>query len=356
MPNPITMEEQFTSTGSKYWHHRLQMETYRRGGCHTVISTHVSPTSQCNLHCSYCSVWKRERHLEIPLDTIKNYLLTLKEHGLRAVILTGGGEPLLYSQIAELMPWILDQELELALITNGTVDREDIPEEVWQKLSWIRVSVNLEQSRDEKHDHVDYYAKMDDVSCTLGASWIVQNPARVSTAVMKQMIALADGLGWEYVRMLPDCLLPQDDLNKAHSLLDKLLNRFVSQFGETRFFHQHKNPDNPGTSICHQAYFRPYLSEQVFVGNNKPGTVFPCDSVVLNGDTPAGRFETMYQICHADDVSDFLKRDTPLPIKPYMDCPKCVFSRTATMLDDWCTGGMPFPKVSDVEVKHKDFV
>jgi len=356
--NQISMQDKYTSTGTKFWQHRLQMETYRRGGCHTIISTHVSPTSQCNLHCSYCSVWKREQHLEIPLETIQEYLLTLKGYGLQAVILTGGGEPLLYSQIAELMPWILEQELKLALITNGTVDRDDIPEEVWEKLSWIRVSVNLEQSRavrDDMSDYVDYYGKVDEHTCTLGASWIVQNASKVSTATMKRMIALVDALGWQYVRMLPDCLLSSEDLVKEHNALDKLLVRFSSQFGEERFFHQNKKKQAPLAETCHQAYFRPYLSEQVFVGNGLPGTVYPCDSVVLNGDKPAGRFETMYQICHASEVARFLERKIPMPIKPQLDCPGCVFTHTVEMLDGWlCSDGVqPY---STEEIMHEDFV
>ena len=104
--NKSPEEHRYTSTGIKFWGHQEQMESYREGTGHTVISTHISPTSRCNLNCSYCSVKKRERVHEIELDTIKDYVGKLKTRGLKAVILTGGGEPTSYPQFNELVKYL----------------------------------------------------------------------------------------------------------------------------------------------------------------------------------------------------------------------------------------------------------
>ena len=136
-----TYERSFTSTGEKFWCHRSQMESYRDSTGKTVISTHISPTGQCNLTCEYCSVSKRTKYVHIEFKTMQRYVSLLKSRGLKAVILTGGGEPTLYSQFNELVRWIRnDMGLSVALITNGTTSSR-IDDDVMRLFSWIRVSV-----------------------------------------------------------------------------------------------------------------------------------------------------------------------------------------------------------------------
>mgnify|MGYP003305519621 CR=1 FL=1 len=76
------------------------------------------------------------------METIQDYVLKLKSRGLKAVILTGGGEPTAYKHFNELVRWIKEQDLSVALITNGTLTRR-IDDDVWPLFSWIRVSINV---------------------------------------------------------------------------------------------------------------------------------------------------------------------------------------------------------------------
>ncbi len=92
MRAPSAMEHKFTSTGVKFWKHRGSMESYKAKTGRSVISTHVAPEGRCNLKCSYCSVSERVLQSRIDLDRILDYLTKLKSRGLKAVILTGGGE------------------------------------------------------------------------------------------------------------------------------------------------------------------------------------------------------------------------------------------------------------------------
>src|SRR5210317_542390 len=141
MREKSVQEHKYTSTGIKFWLHTEQMENYRSGNPNTVISTHVSPEGACNLNCPYCSVTYRKTHHRIELDIIKDYILKLKSRGLKAVILTGGGEPTAYKHFNELVIWLKEQGLSVALITNGTLTKR-IKKETWKHFSWIRVSIN----------------------------------------------------------------------------------------------------------------------------------------------------------------------------------------------------------------------
>ena len=93
IPSKTPEEHKYTSTGIKFWRHPEQMNNYKNGNPNTVISTHISPEGACNLTCAYCSVTYRDTHSRIEMDVIKDYVTKLKTRGLKAAILTGGGEP-----------------------------------------------------------------------------------------------------------------------------------------------------------------------------------------------------------------------------------------------------------------------
>jgi len=123
-----------------------------------------------------------------------------------------------------------------------------------------------------------------------------------------------------------------DDLIVAHANLENAL----TELRDDRFFRQHKFHGTPKAGKCHQAHFRPYLSEMPWKDTDEPGTVFPCDSLVLNDK--AAKFTDKYAICHALDVEKWLTAAIKMPFSPKADCTGCVFTGTVNMLDDWING------------------
>jgi hypothetical protein len=340
------MEHQFTSTGIKFWRHPAQMNAYRVRRLGTVISTHISPTSECNLHCRYCSVSKRTAHNMIPLAVIKDYVTKLKTCGLRAVIITGGGEPLMYRHINELIIWLrYSCKLNVALITNGTLSRR-LNGRAWQALSWVRLSLN---NIPDFLDRVTVNLRELRSNCTVGSS-IIHAGRNKDWAWLRQTQILADRFNMQYIRVLPDCMLPQEDLAIAHWNV-----ACVCQWlDDDRYFHQRKNHSTPPAAVCHQAYFRPYLSEEPCISTGEPGSVYPCDSVVLNDGV--SRFASKYQLCPAGDVLRFLSRSIAAGFKPCEDCSGCVFADNLDLLEQWSQGKLNrFARYSQ-PLEHEDFV
>jgi len=314
------IEHNFTSTGVKFFRHPDQMEAYQEGFSNTVISTHISPEGLCNLNCSYCSVRDRQPG-RIELPVIKQYIEELILHGLRAVILTGGGEPTLYPQFEELVSWLHERVLQIGLITNG-VHNPQMNEETWKMFSWVRISLNV--------GVITLPIKQLSEKCTLGFSKIWSpNTQPISLSTALEIMNKFEGT---YLRLLPDCTLSSEE----YRLLEVKLLNAVSQYGP-EIFVQQKQQRAPRASICHQAYFRPYLSEY------SGGVVFPCDSVVLNGN--GHKFIDQYAICKAIDVGEFLSKKIGMNFRPCDDCPGCVFADTVDMLEDWTQ-----------PIEHEDFV
>ncbi len=318
-------EHKYTSTGAKFWRHRSQMESYRDGTGHTIISTHISPTSKCNLSCSYCSVAKRNRHYQIRLLVIQDYVRKLKTRGLKAVILTGGGEPLLYPRFNELVWWLKEEGLKVALITNGTVCNL-IPVQTWMIFDWIRVSLTQEK--------INLPINLLFSSCIVGCSVVYEEGLQ-----LLEIEETAKRLKAEYVRVIPNCLLQEEVLQEQHDKIDEWLRD-----SSDLFFHQYKNPRRPKSVLCHQFHFRPYLSEV------NGGLVFPCDSIVLNEAT--GYFCPSLALCHPKQILDLLD----IGMVWAFNCSGCVFADTVDMLDRWKNGELDrFDEFPD-PLMHEEFV
>ena len=161
---------------------------------------------------------------------------------------------------------------------------------------------------------------------------------------------MADNCGAKYIRLLPNCLLDQYDLLRQHKSLDNTLH----QIDDKRFFHQYKIHGAPQCSKCHQSYFRPYLSEEIHASTGKPGTVYPCDSVVLNDGYQ--HFAQEYQLCHADDILDYIDGNVEQSFDAKSRCTGCVFTENVNMLDDWINGKVNQFDQFKEPLMHEEFV
>lgn len=335
-------EHKYTSTGVKFWRHQQAMESYRAGLGRSVISTHISPEGACNLKCPYCSVTYRDTHQRIALPVIQKYVLDLKSRGLKAVILTGGGEPTIYKHFSELVLWLKAQGLSVALITNGTQGHR-VSAAAWACFIWVRVSLNVFEDWEHKIRIPTEFLSPD---CTVGCSMVYTPEHRLD--VLKKASAVATANKAQYVRVLPNCLLEQPQLIAQHEALD----RDFREIGDTRFFQQHKLHGAPACDTCHQSYFRPYLSEVVSTESGEPGTVYPCDSVVLNGQ--AMHFPEKFQLCPASRVLEYMDGAIRAKFDPRINCTGCVFTKNVETLGKFKETGEG--QFINEPIPHEEFV
>lgn len=91
-------------------------------------------TERCNLDCEFCyNVWLEKEtpvHRELSLNEIEKVLCNIsKAPGATGVTVTGG-EPLLRSDVPEIVKLIKKSGLKVALATNGTLLTKDIIEKL----------------------------------------------------------------------------------------------------------------------------------------------------------------------------------------------------------------------------------
>lgn len=248
----------------------------------------------------------------------------------------------MYPDFNELVLWLHGKGLKIALITNGTMAKR-IDRSVWKCFTWIRVSLNVFPDW-EKNIYIPTHELAED--CTVGCSMVYVPEHRLDTLLKASEVATR--LRAKYVRVLPNCLLDQEKLIAQH----EALNRDFEEICDPRFFQQHKLHAAPACDTCHQSYFRPYLSEVISKESGEPGTVFPCDSVVLNGQ--AMHFPELYAICPASRVLEYMDKKITANFTPSKHCQACVFTKSVEMLGAYKETGIG--TFNNDPIDHEAFV
>jgi radical SAM protein with 4Fe4S-binding SPASM domain len=91
-----------------------------------LLSIELEFTRRCNLRCIYCYADSGEPVSdELSLDELQSIILQAKHLGAEKIVLLGGGEPLVYQELPEVIRFIHSLGLQQFLFTNGTlIDRD----------------------------------------------------------------------------------------------------------------------------------------------------------------------------------------------------------------------------------------
>lgn len=331
------------------------------------------PTDLCNFKCGFCSVQHRAGD-SLKMDQIVDYISQLVPIGLKSVILSGGGNPLLFKDgkhdFNSLVEYLFGAGLQIGVISNGLPLVENDGRMVWKgirpstldMLTWVRVSLAGWDHPQDRCDTPD----LDPSKTTLGGSYVLHDiydePAdkkhgRVSTAedvitpngkvvygedrvpkLKQQLKEWSDRYHPKYVRLLPNCLEPSKIQRRAD-----ILQAMADELDPSVFFVQVKPPRQP--KRCLKGYPHPVA--------NCDGFVYPCDSVVLN-KTAGHQFGSAWRMCAMKDIGEFYSR----PISPNVPnniCPGCVFSDQVDLISA-VADGMETPIPSGQEPEHINFV
>jgi len=383
----MQLADTFTSRGNKFWNHPEALEGLRNGSPKPVV-THLMLTDTCQHTCAFCSVATRDGNALFPQQII-SYLDQLQPLGLKAVILSGGGNPILYKTKAgggwdfnDVVDYLHGRGLEIGVITNGMplVDYpvlkkhgggymrrswKTVHPDTLDKCTWIRISMS---GLDHKENEV-YVPDIDPTKTTLGFSYVAHdiyevpeepNHGKVSTeedlqahgGIAKSVRAFEDRkaellLSIEsivrrhqprYVRLLPNCL----EVSKIKGRCDQL-QAIADAIDPSVVFVQYKPPDAP--PACYLGYLHPVL--------NSDGYVYPCDSCVLN-KAAGHKFAEPWRMCRWDEIGNIYAQPARSLIKnPAKQCPGCVFTKSNLLLQTIVDGA---PLQPGGEVEHPNFV
>lgn len=136
----------------KIFHFPEKLESLTRESPVTKPPLHVrmKPCNYCDHHCTYCAYGDSGLQLgqdmvakdQIPLEKMHEIMDDLVAMGVKAVTLSGGGEPLRYKHILPLARRLAESPMQFATLTNGGQLSGELAEIFSARGTWVRISVD----------------------------------------------------------------------------------------------------------------------------------------------------------------------------------------------------------------------
>ena len=108
---------------------------------HAPFVVEFDPTSNCNLACPDCISGSLLNQGQIERDRIKQLTQEMIDAGVKAVILIGGGEPMMHPDIGWVMETLGKAKVQIGITTNGLYLKKYLRETV-EYANWVRVSMD----------------------------------------------------------------------------------------------------------------------------------------------------------------------------------------------------------------------
>ena len=295
-----------------------------------IIPYHIqlNPTNHCNLKCEFCSCANRDKHLEIDFLDIKEIMLNARDCGCKAVTITGGGEPLLYHSINQLIYFLWSFRIKIGLVTNGTQFERLSPDSL-ERITWIRVS------HSDERPFTDEYARELSVFMNLEnqVDWAfsyvlskrpnfknITSLIRFSNMItsMTHVRIVSDLLDLEHV---PNMLAVKDYLKRAG-----ISDHLVIYQGRKKFVR--------GRKKCLISLLKPVIGAD--------SNLYPCCGSQYAKDPPAGDYDESMCMGPASDLTEIYETQR------YFDgsqCVRCYYDEYNALLDQLTT-----------PIDHEEFV
>lgn len=226
------MEKYTLYSELKIFHHTDRINGFLNGERIAPIYVRIKPTNVCNQKCFYCAYAddnlydgrKVDARESIPFELMKKILADLAEMKVKAVTFSGGGEPLCYPFVNEMLELTKSLGIDYSMITNGqALEGEAVT--YLKDAKWIRVSFDSAKAStyesirgvhtyDRVVNNIENFAHMKSQNCTLGINCVIsKNNAEDVFAIC----ALVKKLGADNIKLSP--IAVKENTRDYHDLI-----------------------------------------------------------------------------------------------------------------------------------------
>ncbi|MBF0426617.1 MAG: radical SAM protein [Magnetococcales bacterium] len=134
----------------KFLHFADHLEALRQGTVRAPIHIRIKPTNICNHDCWYCAY--RVDHLQlgevmverdtIPREKMFEIVDDCIAMGVKAITFSGGGDPLVYKPLPEVVERLAAGGVRVATLTNGANLKGRMAEVFARHGTWVRISID----------------------------------------------------------------------------------------------------------------------------------------------------------------------------------------------------------------------
>ena len=138
------MDKQKIFGQNKILNHPEKIKNWLNRGEDTLITAEIDMTNLCNNRCPHCTGWYPKKTQDsLTIKEAKSYIKQLKDAGAKALIFTGGGEPLVNPKTLEAVIYAGEIGFDIGFITNGmAMNNEMCWDILLRNCDWIRISLD----------------------------------------------------------------------------------------------------------------------------------------------------------------------------------------------------------------------
>jgi len=284
----------------KIFRHPEKLRSLERGLVTSPIHVRVKPTNRCNHNCAYCSYQNSygqlgkdmSRQDEIPIEKMREIINDCAAMKVKAITFSGGGEPLLYKGLREILHQANNNDISTSILTNGVFLTGNLRAAALHCCSWIRISMDG-WDRDSyaayRSCNPDDFDKLianlkelaqDKGKCVIGVNIIVDDE---NAAHLYELVSMVHDLGIKSIKISP-CIVSNDakknnDLHFAiRPIVLQQLEKIVDAgIGVYNSYHAQLDGFKKEYSWC------PYIQILPIIGADQ--NVYACHDKAYNKDT-----------------------------------------------------------------------
>jgi GTP 3',8-cyclase len=127
----------------KLIYHVGRVDKWLKGGNVYPIYIEAAPAGHCNQRCIFCGLDYVDRAPKlISLACWNRFIKEAGRKGLKSVLFSGEGEPLLNKDISEMVRNTKASGVDAAIASNGTLLTPEISKSCLRHLTWLRISLD----------------------------------------------------------------------------------------------------------------------------------------------------------------------------------------------------------------------
>ena len=119
------------------------------------VTVEIGLTTRCTDRCNFCAFdWMMGDKVDLDFESLKKAVDDMSYLKVRGISICGNGEPLLYKNFVELVDYIASKNIQIGLVTNGSLIhkmKDDI--DIFKKFTYVRVSLDAGDEATYKKVH-----------------------------------------------------------------------------------------------------------------------------------------------------------------------------------------------------------
>lgn len=147
------MEDNIRMDSHKLIYHPEPIGRWLKGENIYPIEIEISPSGACNHRCIFCAVdYMGYQPAFLNKDTILQNIQQMYTKGLKSVVCSGEGEPLLNKDMPDIANGIKSYGVDVAMSTNGILFTDEVADKCLASFTWVRFSIA--SMEDSSYNHI----------------------------------------------------------------------------------------------------------------------------------------------------------------------------------------------------------